>query len=243
MDNFEHFLGRITHGSLTDGPVDLVLSCVDNFQARMSINQVGGAAARRGLRDPAVPFAPSSRGRAGARCSPGHGPTAPRARPTHALADALTGTHPPARWRAPAYWPCRAFARHRQACNELGQVWIESGVSEDAVSGHIQLIKPGELACFECAAAAAAAVAAAALWPLRCGDCNAVTTQQRAQTVSDWEHKAGVSDGGQKAGVSDMRPFPTARHSHAHVAARTAPRPNPPRGSQVRSAAHRGVGH
>jgi ubiquitin-like modifier-activating enzyme 5 len=37
------------------------------------------------------------------------------------------------------------------ACNELAQTWFESGVSEDAVSGHIQLLKPGELACFECA--------------------------------------------------------------------------------------------
>ena len=35
-----------------------------------------------------------------------------------------------------------------QACNELGQVWMESGVSENAVSGHIQLIRPGETACF-----------------------------------------------------------------------------------------------
>jgi molybdopterin/thiamine biosynthesis adenylyltransferase len=76
VSNFEHFLGHVQHGSLSGGSVELVLSCVDNFQARMSINQ---------------------------------------------------------------------------ACNELGQVWIESGVSEDAVSGHIQMIKPGELACFECA--------------------------------------------------------------------------------------------
>ena len=35
-----------------------------------------------------------------------------------------------------------------QACNEVGQIWVESGVSENAVSGHIQLIKPGETACF-----------------------------------------------------------------------------------------------
>ena len=28
---------------------------------------------------------------------------------------------------------------------------MESGVSEDAVSGHIQLLVPGELACFACA--------------------------------------------------------------------------------------------
>lgn len=38
-----------------------------------------------------------------------------------------------------------------QACNELRQTWIESGVSEDAVSGHIQLLIPGETACFACA--------------------------------------------------------------------------------------------
>ncbi|PIA51133.1 hypothetical protein AQUCO_01100164v1 [Aquilegia coerulea] len=38
-----------------------------------------------------------------------------------------------------------------QACNELSQTWMESGVSEDAVSGHIQLLVPGESACFACA--------------------------------------------------------------------------------------------
>ncbi|XP_022994401.1 ubiquitin-like modifier-activating enzyme 5 [Cucurbita maxima] len=38
-----------------------------------------------------------------------------------------------------------------QACNELNQIWMESGVSEDAVSGHIQLLIPGEIACFACA--------------------------------------------------------------------------------------------
>jgi ubiquitin-like modifier-activating enzyme 5 len=91
VDRFDHFLSRIAHGGLggpdgsgpgadagpADGPpVDLVLSCVDNFAARDSINA---------------------------------------------------------------------------ACNELGQVWMESGVSEDAVSGHIQLMRPGRLACFSCA--------------------------------------------------------------------------------------------
>ncbi|XP_074652899.1 ubiquitin-like modifier-activating enzyme 5 [Tubulanus polymorphus] len=76
MDNFQHFMNRISTGSLKKGPVDLVLSCVDNFEARMAINT---------------------------------------------------------------------------ACNELGQTWIESGVSENAVSGHIQVIIPGETACFACA--------------------------------------------------------------------------------------------
>ncbi|XP_074549374.1 ubiquitin-like modifier-activating enzyme 5 [Halichoeres trimaculatus] len=77
MENFTHFMDRISHGGLEEGnPVDLVLSCVDNFEARMAINT---------------------------------------------------------------------------ACNELGQTWMESGVSENAVSGHIQLIIPGETACFACA--------------------------------------------------------------------------------------------
>uniref|UniRef100_W5L636 Ubiquitin-like modifier-activating enzyme 5 n=2 Tax=Astyanax mexicanus TaxID=7994 RepID=W5L636_ASTMX len=77
MDNFTHFMERVSNGGLEEGkPVDLVLSCVDNFEARMAINT---------------------------------------------------------------------------ACNELGQIWMESGVSENAVSGHIQLIIPGETACFACA--------------------------------------------------------------------------------------------
>ncbi|XP_051267343.1 ubiquitin-like modifier-activating enzyme 5 [Dicentrarchus labrax] len=77
MENFAHFMERISHGGLEEGkPVDLLLSCVDNFEARMAINT---------------------------------------------------------------------------ACNELGQIWMESGVSENAVSGHIQLIIPGETACFACA--------------------------------------------------------------------------------------------
>ncbi|KAM9187549.1 ubiquitin-like modifier-activating enzyme 5 isoform 3-T3 [Dugong dugon] len=67
----------LSNGGLQEGkPVDLVLSCVDNFEARMTINT---------------------------------------------------------------------------ACNELGQTWMESGVSENAVSGHIQLVIPGESACFACA--------------------------------------------------------------------------------------------
>lgn len=36
-----------------------------------------------------------------------------------------------------------------RACNELGQTWFESGVAENAVSGHIQFLIPGEIACFD----------------------------------------------------------------------------------------------
>lgn len=76
LENFKHFLCRISRGGKGETHVDLVLSCVDNFEARMAINT---------------------------------------------------------------------------ACNELNQPWIESGVSENAVSGHIQFIAPGKTACFACA--------------------------------------------------------------------------------------------
>ena len=34
MDNFEHFMGMIEKGGIGGGRIDIVLSCVDNFQAR-----------------------------------------------------------------------------------------------------------------------------------------------------------------------------------------------------------------
>lgn len=77
VENFDNFLSTISESGLVKGqPVDLVLSCVDNFEARMAINS---------------------------------------------------------------------------ACNEINLNWFESGVSENAVSGHIQFIRPGDTACFACA--------------------------------------------------------------------------------------------
>ncbi|XP_064555799.1 ubiquitin-like modifier-activating enzyme 5 [Drosophila montana] len=77
VDNFDKFLSTISESGMQQGqPVDLVLSCVDNFEARMAINA---------------------------------------------------------------------------ACNEINLNWFESGVSENAVSGHIQFIRPGDTACFACA--------------------------------------------------------------------------------------------
>jgi len=76
VENFDHFINKVKTGGLSGQGVDIVLSCVDNYEARMAVNT---------------------------------------------------------------------------ACNELGQTWIESGVSENAVSGHIQFINPGETACFACA--------------------------------------------------------------------------------------------
>lgn len=61
-DGFTNLLDRIKFGGLKGNQVDLVLSCVDNYAARMALNSV---------------------------------------------------------------------------CNELNQVWMESGVSEDAMSAHI----------------------------------------------------------------------------------------------------------
>jgi len=38
-----------------------------------------------------------------------------------------------------------------RACLKLDQAWMESGVAENAVSGHIQMMLPGRTMCFECA--------------------------------------------------------------------------------------------
>lgn len=75
-DHFDSFVDKIKFGSQNNTHIDLVLSCVDNYGARMAINK---------------------------------------------------------------------------ACNQLNQLWMESGVSENAMSGHIQFIIPGETACFGCA--------------------------------------------------------------------------------------------
>lgn len=73
---YDQFIDKVKYGSLKNDRVDLVVSCVDNYAARMTINRV---------------------------------------------------------------------------CNSLNQLWMESGVSENAMSGHIQFIIPGETACFGCA--------------------------------------------------------------------------------------------
>jgi len=80
VDNYDHFIQILETGNTTSknktSRVDLVLSCVDNYEARMAINS---------------------------------------------------------------------------ACNTIGLNWFESGVAENAVSGHIQFISPGKTACFACA--------------------------------------------------------------------------------------------
>lgn len=75
MTGFETFRESLVDPVTGRSRVDLVLACVDNYEARMSVNQ---------------------------------------------------------------------------CCLEMNQVWMESGVSEDAVSGHVQTMKPGATACFAC---------------------------------------------------------------------------------------------
>ena len=75
-DGYNHLINRILNGSITSSPISLLLSCVDNYAARTSINMT---------------------------------------------------------------------------CNQYDQIWIESGVSEDAISSHIQIMVPGQTACFLCA--------------------------------------------------------------------------------------------
>lgn len=78
--------------SLTNGPLELTLCCVDNFEARMAVNRVNFNS------EFCIKF---------------------------------------------------KIITVLKACNELNLNWFESGVSENAVSGHIQFIKPGETSCFE----------------------------------------------------------------------------------------------
>jgi len=75
VENFTKFVDRIRLGGLDRKRVDILLSCVDNFEARMAVNTA--------------------------------------------------------------------------ACEE-NQTWMESGVSENAISGHIQYLEPGRTACFAC---------------------------------------------------------------------------------------------
>jgi ubiquitin-like modifier-activating enzyme 5 len=75
-DYFDQFLEKVEKGSLTGGRIDMILSCVDYYGARMAINK---------------------------------------------------------------------------ACNVLNKIWMESGVSKNAMSGHIQFIIPGVTASLACA--------------------------------------------------------------------------------------------
>ncbi|XP_044765475.1 ubiquitin-like modifier-activating enzyme 5 [Coccinella septempunctata] len=75
LDNFENFQCSLMTQGMNGKAVDIVLSCVDNFEARLTINAL---------------------------------------------------------------------------CNENDLCWFESGVAENAISGHIQFIHPGKTACFAC---------------------------------------------------------------------------------------------
>ena len=40
VDQYDAFMDRISHGGMDGGAVNLVLSCVDNYGARLAINKV-----------------------------------------------------------------------------------------------------------------------------------------------------------------------------------------------------------
>jgi ubiquitin-like modifier-activating enzyme 5 len=40
QEGYEHVKDRVERGNLSNGPIDLVLSCVDNYSARMTVNAI-----------------------------------------------------------------------------------------------------------------------------------------------------------------------------------------------------------
>jgi ubiquitin-like modifier-activating enzyme 5 len=40
QEGYEHVTNRVLEGSLTNSAIDLVLSCVDNYSARMTVNAI-----------------------------------------------------------------------------------------------------------------------------------------------------------------------------------------------------------
>ena len=113
--------------SLLDGEgksrVDLVLSCVDNYEARMTINEVGHCSIS--YKADASEFHTTS------YCFPLF------VNPTDSIHQRRTLL------RHIKFYSSKASSKYEyssyQVCLELGQNWMESGVSEDAVSGHIQV--------------------------------------------------------------------------------------------------------
>ena len=91
-------------------PVNLVLSCVDNYEARMAVNQVRFHSLNQ---------------------------------PWWILLVLFTELGSSLFYQTDRLKFLLSNDYSLQACNELGQTWMESGVSENAVSGHIQLLHPG----------------------------------------------------------------------------------------------------
>lgn len=40
QDGYDHVTDRVLHGGFNDGAIDIVLSCVDNYSARMTVNTI-----------------------------------------------------------------------------------------------------------------------------------------------------------------------------------------------------------
>lgn len=143
--------------------VDLVLSCVDNYEARITINQVWvstrcGLAGRLGLeltcprREYMGLWDPSATRLKVKSCEGvalplgrvrGNKPAPPFPALCCMSSTGCSSVSPCRTYRA-AGAAVRAHVPYTprsdvQVCLELQQTWMESGVSEDAVAGHIQV--------------------------------------------------------------------------------------------------------
>ena len=132
LEGFQAFKDSICQPGTDTPRVDLVLSCVDNYEARMTINQVCT------LPVILLEAAPKVSWLQRLCCRPA----------------CLLQRSAIRLMRAAWPWPRSLCARvlacrgikpstdnpfPAQVCLELEQTWMESGVSEDAVSGHIQV--------------------------------------------------------------------------------------------------------
>ncbi|PWA49011.1 NAD(P)-binding Rossmann-fold superfamily protein [Artemisia annua] len=171
VQGFETFITSLTNKSFCkekEGTgVDLVLSCVDNYEARMVVNQACNELNQTWMESGVSEDAVSGHIQL---LIPGETACFACAPP---LSFTLNITTVQGFETFIASLTNKSFCKEKegtgvdlvlscvdnyearmvvnQACNELNQTWMESGVSEDAVSGHIQLLIPGETACFACA--------------------------------------------------------------------------------------------
>ncbi|KAL9262204.1 Ubiquitin-like modifier-activating enzyme 5-like protein [Drosera capensis] len=130
MLRFETFMSSLKNKKFSPekegSGVDLVLSCVDNYEARMVVNQsyTLNITTLQGFET----FMSSLKNKKFSPENEGSG--------VDVVLSCVDN------------YEARMVVN--QACNELNQTWMESGVSEDAVSDHMQLLIPGETACFAC---------------------------------------------------------------------------------------------
>jgi ThiF family len=134
LEGFQAFKDSICQPGTDTPRVDLVLSCVDNYEARMTINQVCSLPIILVIADPKVILLQCVWCRQFGLLHPS------------AVQPEQAASLVPRTLCVCMVWCWRRWMKlftdnrsHVQVCLELEQTWMESGVSEDAVSGHIQV--------------------------------------------------------------------------------------------------------